>query len=78
MGGESMIECTNTYMLTYYTPTAGGQGYGLGLLQWDRYSSTYQSQDLLGWTNANGYMWYDGEGQMARLDFEFTHIIFGG
>lgn len=73
MGGETLAECTNAYMLQYYTPTQGGQGYGLGLLQWDRYSSTYQSQDLLGWTNANGYNWYDGVGQMARLAFEFDH-----
>lgn len=72
-GGETLAECTNAYMLQYYTPTAGGQGYGLGLLQWDRFSSAYQSQDLLGWTNANGYLWYDGWGQMARLNFEFNN-----
>ena len=71
--GESIADVPNSYMLQYYTPTAGGQGYGLGLLQWDRFSSTYQSQDLLGWCNANGYNWYDGAGQMARLDFEFQH-----
>ena len=72
-GGETIADVSNSYMLQYYTPTAGGQGYGLGLLQWDRFSSTYQSQDLLGWTNANGYDWYDGDGQMARLDFEFQN-----
>lgn len=71
--GERLQDVPNSYMLQYYTPTAGGQGYGLGLLQWDRFSSTYQSQDLLGWTNANGYNWYDGIGQMARLDFEFNN-----
>ena len=72
-GGENIADVPNSYMLQYYTPTAGGQGYGLGLLQWDRFSATYQSQDLLGWTNANGYDWYDGDGQMARLDFEFQN-----
>lgn len=72
-GGENIADVSNSYMLQYYTPTAGGQGYGLGLLQWDRFSATYQSQDLLGWTNANGYDWYDGDGQMARLDFEFQN-----
>lgn len=71
--GESIQDVPNSYMLQYYTPTGGGQGYGLGLLQWDRYSSTYQSHDLLGWCNANGYDWYDGAGQMARLDFEFQN-----
>lgn len=72
-GGERIEDVPNSYMLQYYTPTAGGQGYGLGLLQWDRFSSTYQSQDLLGWTNANGYNWYDGNGQMARLAFEYAN-----
>ena len=72
-GGEHLADVPNSYMLQYYTPTAGGQGYGLGLLQWDRFSSTYQSQDLLGWTNANGYDWYDGAGQMDRLDFEYNN-----
>lgn len=72
-GGETLAECTNAYMLQYYTPSAGGQGYGLGLLQWDRYSATYQSHDLLGWCNANNYLWYDGNGQMDRLLFEYNH-----
>ena len=72
-GGEQLSDVPNSYMLQYYTPTAGGQGYGLGLLQWDRFSSTYQSQDLLGWTNAHGYNWYDGDGQMSRLAFEYAN-----
>lgn len=72
-GAESIADVPNSYMLQYYTPTSGGQGYGLGLLQWDRYSTLYQSQDLLGWENANGFNWYDGAGQLARLDFEFQN-----
>ena len=72
-GAEHISDVPNSYMLQYYNPTAGGQGYGLGVLQWDRFSSTYQTNDLLGWTNANGFDWYDGAGQMARLDFEFQH-----
>lgn len=71
--GESIEDVPNSYMLQYYTPTAGGQGYGLGLLQWDRFSQQYQTQDLLGWCDRNGYIWYDGAGQMARLDFEFQN-----
>lgn len=72
--GEILSECTNAYMLQHYSGmTAGGQGYGLGLLQWDRFSSTYRTNDLLGWTNANGFLWYDGDGQMARLAFEYDH-----
>lgn len=72
-GAETLSDVPNSYMLQYYTPTAGGQGYGLGLLQWDRYSSQYHSQDLLGWEDRNGYVWYDGDGQLARLDFEFQN-----
>lgn len=72
-GGERIEDVPNSYMIQYYTPPAGGSGYGLGLLQWDRLSSTYQTHDLVGWTNANGYLWYDGDGQMARLDFEFLN-----
>ena len=72
-GGESMADVPNSYMLQYYNPPSGGAGYGLGLLQWDRLSSVYQTNDLLGWTNANGYDWYDGAGQIARLDFEFNN-----
>ena len=72
-GAERLIDVPNAYMLQYYTPTAGGQGYGLGVLQWDRYSSQYHTQDLLGWEDRNGYIWYDGEGQLARLDFEYQN-----
>ena len=72
-GALDISDVPNSYMLQYYTPTAGGQGYGLGLLQWDRYSSFYQGHDLLTWENANGYDWYDGAGQMARLDFEYQN-----
>ena len=72
-GAETLSDVPNSYMLQYYNPTAGGQGFGLGLLQWDRYSSTYSTNDLLGWSNANGYQWYDGAGQMARLAFEYAN-----
>ena len=72
-GANSLSDVPNSYMLQYYTPTAGGQGYGLGLLQWDRFSAQYQGHDLLTWENANHYTWYDGAGQLARLDFEFQN-----
>lgn len=72
-GANRIEDVPNSYMLQYYTPTAGGQGYGLGLLQWDRYSAQYHTQDLLGWEDRNGYVWYDGEGQLARLDFEYQN-----
>ncbi len=70
---ESLADVPNSVMLQYYTPTAGGQGYGLGWLQWDTFSSTYQTNSLLGWMNANNYVWYDAVGQLARLAFEFAN-----
>lgn len=72
-GAEHLADVPNSYMLQYYNPPSGGAGYGLGILQWDRLSSMYQTNDLLGWCNANGYQWYDGAGQMARLAFEFAN-----
>ena len=72
-GAENIADVPNSYMLQYYTPTSGGQGYGLGLLQWDRYSQQFGGHDLLNWEAANGYDWYDGAGQLARLDFEFQN-----
>lgn len=72
-GANRIEDVPNSYMLQHYTPTAGGQGYGLGLLQWDRFSRQFQTQDLLGWCDRNGFMWYDGSGQLARLDFEFQN-----
>lgn len=72
-GGERLQDVPNSYMLQYYTPTAGGQGYGLGLLQWDRVSQQFQQHDLLGWMDRNGYVWYDGAGQLDRLLFEYNN-----
>lgn len=71
--GETLEEVTNAYMMEYYTQQQTERGYGLGLVQWDGLSGTYHVHKLVGWCNANGYNWYDGEGQMARLDFEFNN-----
>lgn len=72
-GAQTLADVPNSYMIQYYVKPSGVSGYGLGLLQWDRFSQLYQGHDLLYWCNANGYEWYDGDGQMARLDFEFQH-----
>ena len=71
--GQTLAEVTNAYMIQYYTQPSGVRGYGLGLVQWDGLSSVYQTHKLVGWCNANGYNWYDGDGQTARLAFEYNN-----
>lgn len=71
--GQTFAECTNAYMIQYYINPEPNKTYALALLQWNKYSATYQTNSVLGWTNANGYVWYDGDGQMARLDFEYNN-----
>ena len=71
-GGENIADVPNSYMIQYYTPPQGLRGWALGVFQWDGQGS-YGSHKLVGWCDANGYDWYDGVGQMARLDFEFQN-----
>lgn len=71
--GEDIEDVPNSYMIQYYTQPSGQRGWALGLLQWDGLSSVYQTHKLVGWCNANGYDWYDGDGQTARLAFEYNN-----
>lgn len=70
--GETLAGVPNSYMIQYYTQPTGQRGWALGLLQWDGLG-TYGTHKLVGWCNANNYEWYDGWGQMARLNFEFNN-----
>lgn len=70
--GESIADVPNSYMIQYYTQPSGVRGYGLGLWQWDGLG-TYGTHKLVGWCNANNYNWYDGNAQLARLDFEYNN-----
>lgn len=70
--GERIEDVPNSYMIQYYTQPQGQRGWALGLFQWDGLG-TYGTHKLVGWCNANGYQWYEGAGQMARLDFEFNN-----
>lgn len=70
--GENIADVPNSYMIQYYTQPSGTRGWALGLFQWDGLG-TYGTHKLVGWCNANGYQWYEGAGQMARLDFEFNN-----
>ena len=70
--GERIQDVPNSYMIEYYTQPIDQRGWALGLLQWDGLG-TYNTHKLVGWCNANGYQWYSGIGQMARLDFEYNN-----
>ena len=73
-GGETIADVPNSYMIQYYTPPdSQTRGYALGLLQWDGLSNVTNTHKLVGWCEANGYNWYDGNAQMARLDFEYNN-----
>lgn len=71
-GGENIEDVPNSYMIQYYTQPADQRGWALGLVQWDGLG-TYGTHKLVGWCNANGFQWYDGNGQTARLNFEYNN-----
>lgn len=55
----------------YYTGNSGSRGYGIGLVQWDGKGITRQK--FVGYCMNEGYIWYDGDSQMARLYYEYEH-----
>ena len=60
----------NFYMQYYNDPV---KAYGIGLCQWDGLGITRQK--LVGYCENNGFIWYDGDAQMARLLDEYTRNI---
>ena len=75
-------EVMQNYYGEYYTGVPRSRGYGIGLVQWDGKGITRQK--LVGYCMNNGYIWYDGDAQMARLKYEHdnhlqweTHTYYG-
>ena len=68
--GEHLADLTNSVMLNYCSSSTSG--YGTGLIQWDSYTTTAPAGNtLVSFCIRYGYDWYDGDGQMFRLQREF-------
>lgn len=64
-------EVMQNFYMEYYDDS--NKAYGIGLVQWDGLGITRQK--LVGFCMNNGYIWYDGNAQMARLLDEYTRNI---
>ena len=66
-------EVMQNYYGEYYTGVPNTRGYGIGLVQWDGKGITRQK--FVGYCMNNGYIWYDGDAQMARLKYEHDNNL---
>ena len=63
----SLSDVPNSVMLNFY----GNSGYGVGLVQWDGYTSTSPAgQKLVSFAMRYNLNWYDGDTQMFRIQRE--------
>lgn len=67
----NLSDVPNSVMQNFFGTNS--RGYGIGLVQWDGKGITRQK--LVGFCENNGYVWYDGDAQMARLLDEYTRNI---
>ena len=80
-GASSLSDVPNSVMLNFY----GASGYGIGLVQWDGYTSTAPAgQKLVSFAERYSYVWYDGDCQVFRIKREqetniqwTTHTYYG-
>ena len=75
LSGTELADVPNSVMQNFYNEYYhdDNRGYGLGLVQWDGKGITRQK--LVGFCENNGYIWYDGDAQMARLLDEYTRDL---
>ena len=75
LAGTELADVPNSVMQNFYNEYYHdtNRGYGLGLVQWDGKGITRQK--LVGFCENNGYIWYDGDAQMARLLDEYTRNL---
>lgn len=79
--GEHLADLTNEVMLGYCSyANPSERGYGTGLAQWDRgvSSAAPQGNVIASYAIREGKLWYDGQLQMDRLLWEYTHDPTGG
>lgn len=62
-----LSDVPNSVMINFY----GSSGYGIGLVQWDGYTSTAPAgQKLVSFAERYSYVWYDGDCQIYRIKRE--------
>ena len=71
-----LSDVPNSVMINFY----GNSGYGVGLVQWDGYTSTAPAgQKLVSFAERYGLNWYEGDTQMFRIEREqATNIQWSG
>lgn len=73
-GAANLSDVPNSAMLSFYD--RNGSGYGLGLVQWDGYTSTAPAgQKLVSFAERYGLTWYDGDTQLYRIQREYETNI---
>lgn len=67
--GASLSDVPNSVMIDFYDRS--NRSYGLGLVQWDGYTSTNpQGQKLVSFASRYNLNWYDGDTQTFRIQRE--------
>lgn len=70
----NLSDVPNSTMLSFYD--RNGSGYGIGLVQWDGYTSTSPAgQKLVSFAERYGLTWYDGDTQLYRIQREYETNI---
>lgn len=63
----NLSDVPNSVMINFY----GSSGYGIGLVQWDGYTSTPPAgQKLVSFAERYNLVWYDGDTQLFRIQRE--------
>ena len=72
----NLSDVPNSVMINYTDHYYGGSGYGIGIVQWDGYTSTAPAgQKLVSFAERYGLNWYDGDTQTYRLFREYETNI---
>ena len=70
----NLSDVPNSAMINFYD--RNGSGYGLGLVQWDGYTSTAPAgQKLVSFAERYNITWYDGDTQLYRIQREYETNI---
>ena len=71
-----LSDVPNSVMINYTDTYYGGFGYGIGIVQWDGYTSTAPAgQKLVSFAERYNLNWYDGDTQTFRIFREYETNI---